>query len=176
MSIQKLAAQHWTPVVTARKAARFLANRDHVKILDIGSGVGKFCLVGAHYSPHAMFYGVEQRRHLVNCAELGKLKLGLNNVSFLHQNLTELDFRDYDHFYFFNSFYENLPAIDKIDNSLVYSTELFHFYSKFLYKQLSKMPSGTRLVTLQSLGHEIPPGYHIQWSDPATLLQFWEKK
>jgi len=32
--------------------------------LDIGSGVGKFCLAGAYYKPSASFFGVEQRKDL----------------------------------------------------------------------------------------------------------------
>ena len=41
-SINKLARGHWTPIEVAWKAASFLAIENGVKILDIGSGVGKF--------------------------------------------------------------------------------------------------------------------------------------
>lgn len=39
--IQMLARRHWTSIHIARQAASFLASKDS-KILDIGSGVGKF--------------------------------------------------------------------------------------------------------------------------------------
>ena len=42
-SIQMLAQRHWTPLVVARKAAGFLAAESNVSVLDIGSGVEKFC-------------------------------------------------------------------------------------------------------------------------------------
>jgi len=61
-SIRLLAQRHWTPLVVARKAANFLAAESNVKILDIGSGVGKFCLAAAHYKPKAFYYGIEQRK------------------------------------------------------------------------------------------------------------------
>jgi tRNA G46 methylase TrmB len=53
LSIQLLAARHWTPLSVARKAANFLAAETNARILDIGSGIGKFCLAAAHYKPKA---------------------------------------------------------------------------------------------------------------------------
>ena len=57
--IQKLSKMHWTPIEIANKAAKFLAYRPGIKVLDIGSGVGKFCLVGANNHPDVSFYGVQ---------------------------------------------------------------------------------------------------------------------
>ena len=57
-----LANRHWTPVAVARMAAQYLVSRPGEKILDIGSGVGKFCFVGAA-STEGHFTGVEQREH-----------------------------------------------------------------------------------------------------------------
>ena len=172
---QKLALRHWTPLSVARKAAGFLAAENDVKILDVGSGVGKFCLVAAHSKPRAFYYGVEQRKELVYNAETARLILCLENVSFIHGNFTQLDFRNYDHFYFYNSFYENLAFTSKIDDSIAYSGELFNFYNRYLYKQLEQKPAGTRLATYHSLEDEIPPGYHVVGSEMDNLLKFWIK-
>ena len=38
---------HWTPVHVARRAAQFLVTGPETRVLDVGSGPGKFCLVGA---------------------------------------------------------------------------------------------------------------------------------
>src|SRR5258706_14837127 len=122
-SIQLLARRHWTPLSIAQTVAQFLAPRAGVKILDIGSGVGKFCLAGAYYKPSASFFGVEQRQDLVAHAEIARNILGLQNVHFLHRNFTQLDFKQYDHLYFYNSFYENLADTDKIDDNVTYSCE-----------------------------------------------------
>lgn len=62
--IKNLAARHWTPVDVAEMAARYLVEKSGDRILDIGSGAGKFCLVGAACT-RGMFYGVEQRESLV---------------------------------------------------------------------------------------------------------------
>jgi 2-polyprenyl-3-methyl-5-hydroxy-6-metoxy-1,4-benzoquinol methylase len=174
-SIQLLAARHWTPIDIARLVAPFLVTHPGVKVLDIGSGVGKFCLSGAYYKPSGTFYGVEQRKDLVGHAEKARNKLGLQNVHFIHSNITDLDFRQYDHFYFFNSFYEHLMDKDKIDDNITYSTHLFNYYHNQLYKKLNRMPAGTRVATFHCLDSKIPPGYHVVDAMDGTLLKFWIK-
>ena len=174
-NIQALARRHWTTLSVARKAANFLANKNNVRILDIGSGVGKFCLSAAYYEPKVFFYGVEQRRNLISYAETSKEILRLENVSFIHGNFTQLDFKDYDHFYFYNAFYENLTGTNKIDDSIDYSAELFNYYNRYLFKQLEQKPAGTRLATFHSLEDEVPPGYHVVGSEMDNLLKFWIK-
>jgi len=62
--------------------------------------------------------------------------LVVENDSFINGNFTQIDFRSYHHFYFYNSFYENIVGTDKIDNSIDYSLELFNYYNRYLYKQL----------------------------------------
>lgn len=174
-SIQTLSRRHWTSLSVARKAAGFLAAENNKKILDIGSGVGKFCLVAAHCKPRASYVGVEQRRNLITHAQRAQMILRLENVSFVHGNFTQLDFRNYDHFYFYNSFYENLAGTDKIDESIDYSGELYHYYNRYLFSQLELKPAGTRLATFHSLEDEIPPGYHIVGTEMNGLLKFWIK-
>jgi len=174
--IQKLDALHWSPLQVAGKAVQYLAQEEGVRILDIGSGVGKFCLAGAYYKPSAMFYGVEQREHLVWQASLVRDRLGLTNVQFLHCNFTQLDLREYDHFYFYNSFFENLSHKERIDDSIAYSRELYDYYSYYLNRQLEELPAGTRIVTYCSWGDEIPASYVQVESDFEGLLKCWKKR
>jgi SAM-dependent methyltransferase len=173
--IQLLANRHWTPLKIARMVAPFLATHPGVKVLDIGSGVGKFCLAGAYYKPYASFFGVEQRKNLVVHAEKARDVLGLQNVHFIHRNITQLDFKQYNHFYFFNSFYENLLDKDKIDNSITYSTHLYNYYNRLLYKKLDEMPEGTRVATFHCVEDKMPSGYCLVDSKIGTLLKFWLK-
>ena len=174
-SIQVLARRHWTPLMIAKKAAHYLGLESNAKILDIGSGVGKFCLTAAHYDPHNFYYGIEQRKSLINHAKAAKDTLGLENVCFINGNFTQIDFKNYDHFYFFNSFYENLSGTDKIDDTIAYSGELYNYYNGFLYRQLELKPAGTRLVTYHSLEDEVPNGYHIVGTEMNHLLKYWIK-
>jgi len=174
-SIQSLSRHHWTPLSVARKAAIFLNAEKNARILDIGSGVGKFALAAAHFRPQAFYTGVEQRKNLVEDAEIAKGILGLANVSFIHGNFTQTDFRKYDHFYFYNSFFENLSGRDKIDNSIDYSAELYNYYNRYLFKLLEQKPAGTRLVTFHSLEDEVPPDFHVVHTAMENLLKFWIK-
>lgn len=173
--IQMLARRHWTVLSVAQKAANFLSVQNNVRILDIGSGVGKFCLAAAYYRPTAFYTGVEQRKALVAHAHQANRKLQLENVSFINANFTQVDFRNYDHFYFYNSFYENLAGTDKIDDTIDYSVELFNYYTRYLYKQLEQKPAGTRLVSFHSLEDDMPQGYHIVGTEMNELLKFWIK-
>jgi SAM-dependent methyltransferase len=174
-SIRALAKNHWTALPIAKKAARFLAGDGPARVLDIGSGVGKFCLAAAYYTPNAVYYGVEQRSNLISYAEAAKSKLSIENVSFLHGNFTQLDLKKYDHFYFYNAFYENLDGTDKIDDSIAYSGELYNYYNRYLFRQLQQKPKGTRLCTLCSLENEIPPDFQDVGSEMNELLKFWVK-
>lgn len=175
LHIQSIAAKHWTPLEAAMAAAEFLAAEKDVHVLDIGSGVGKFCLAAARHRSTAMFYGIEQREDLVEHAISCNKKLGLHNACFIHGNFTQLDFRQFDHFYFYNSFYENLEGTDKIDDTLEYSLSLYNYYNRYLYKQLEEKPKGTRIATFHSLEGEIPPTYYTVKSDFGGLLKCWIK-
>ena len=175
LSIQALARRHWTPLGIARLASGFLAADNNVRILDIGSGAGKFCLAAAYYKPSAFYYGVEQRKNLLSHADSARKILRFRNVSFIHGNFTQLDFRNYDHFYFYNSFYENLAGTDKIDDSIDYSGELYNYYNMYLYKLLQQTPSGTKLAAYHSLEDEMPAGFQIVNVEMDSMLKFWIK-
>ncbi|WP_153799865.1 methyltransferase domain-containing protein [Foetidibacter luteolus] len=173
--MQALARRHWTPLTVVQKASRFLAAEPGARILDIGCGIGKFCLGAAYFKPDALYYGIEQRRDLVGYAETARDELGFENVSFLHGNFTQLDLRDYDHFYFYNSFHENLETTARIDDSIAYSGELYNYYSRYLFRQLDQLPAGARLATFHSMENEIPPDFHVVGTEMSNLLKFWIK-
>lgn len=175
-AVQSLARYHWTPVHVAKMAADFLAQDKQIKVLDIGSGVGKFCLVAAHSYPQVTFYGIEQRQSLIAHAENIREALHIPNAVFMHGNFTQLNLADYDHFYFFNSFYENLFGVRKIDDSIAHSSELYNYYTHYLYKALDQKPPGTRLVTYYSLEDEIPEDYCLVLSQLENTLKFWVKQ
>lgn len=174
-SITEQASMHWTPLHIARKAADFLALDRNATILDIGSGSGKFCLAAGYFHPDSQWVGIEQRADMVQYAEMARQNCRLPNVSFLHANLTDTDLSSYDHFYFFNAFYENLNQEYRIDNNLTYSRELFFLYNRYLYRALEKKPPGTRLATFHSTEAEIPADYHVVGVSDDATLKCWIK-
>ncbi|PSL26962.1 class I SAM-dependent methyltransferase [Chitinophaga ginsengisoli] len=174
--IQKLSRQHWTPMEVAKKAANFLATGEGKRILDVGSGVGKFCLIGGYHFPEATFYGVEQRKELHHFARAAKDLTEVKNVEFINANFTQIDFEEFDHFYFYNAFFENLVADGQIDQQMEYSTSLYNYYSRYMHNGLDSKPSGTRLVTFHSLEDEIPPSYQLVDATVDFLLKMWVKR
>ena len=176
ISSQLLSQRHWTPLNVAKVAAGFLASPKGARILDIGSGIGKFCLAGAHFNRHVSFYGIEQRENFVEEAEHAKKILGLQNVHFLKGNFSKLDFSQFNHFYFFNSFYENLTGKEKLDNSLSFSDSIFFEYSCLLFQKLAKTPKGTRLVTYHGLTQQIPTQFRLAEEYVSGFLECWIKE
>lgn len=167
------ANMHWTPLHIARQAADFLAAEEGSRVLDIGSGAGKFCLAAAYYRPKSWFTGVEQRANLVQAAESAGTQLVIPNVNFIHSNITAVDFTDFDHFYFFNSFFENIEEAYRIDDGVTYSRDLFRAYNGYVYRQLAKKPAGTRLATFHSTEEERPPSFHEVGGSADGALRFW---
>jgi len=173
--IQKLASQYWTPLKVAKYAAKFLVPGDGAKVLDIGSGAGKFCLAAAHFTPNGLFYGIEQRKNLLDSAIKAEYNLDLSNVFFMHGNFTQVDFTKFNHFYFYNSFYENVEGTAKIDNKIEHSLSLYNYYNSYLFTQLEKMPVGTRIATYHSREEIMPDGYRVIKTLFDKMLKFWIK-
>lgn len=175
MRIQNLSRRHWTPMRVAEKAARFLAQGTG-NVLDIGCGIGKFCLKAAYDHPCTYFYGVDQRPDLIAYAGVAKEHTGLENVHFIHQNVSQLNFDLFDHFYFYNSFYENIDTSFPIDHGVATSVNLYKDYTQYLYRMLECKPSGTRLVTYHSSEHEVPESYEVHDLNYDLSLKMWIKK
>ncbi len=176
LHIQQLGSVHWTPLSVAYKAMRFLKSKPGDRILDIGSGIGKFCLAGAYFKPKAFYFGIEQRKSLVTHANEAKKILGFENVKFIHGNITQIELRDFNHFYFFNSFGENLADASKIDESITYSAELYYYYSNYLRNGLDRMPYGTKFVNYCSQDDEVPLTYQLVNTQYEGRLKFWIKQ
>jgi len=174
--IKKISKIHWTPLAIAKKAAAFLAPVPGSKILDIGSGIGKFCIAAAHFFPDSEFHGVEQRKDLFDLAIEAQLRSEVKNVQFLHGNFTELNLECYDSIYFYNAFAENMIEIARIDESIDYSPGLYAYYSNYLCKALENKATGTRLVTYHGYEHEIPDGYEMVEQDIHKPLKMWIKR
>lgn len=171
---QLLSLKHWTPLAIALKAAEFLMEPG-ARVLDIGSGIGKFCLAGAYHFPETYFYGVEQRLDLIQLAQGAKEYTQLANANFIHANITQVNFKEFDHFYFYNSFYENIDKANQIDDTIELSVNLYTYYTQYLFTALNEKPQGTRLVTYHSLEQEIPLDYRLADVSCNSLLKMWIK-
>ncbi|ERJ57911.1 methyltransferase domain-containing protein [Sphingobacterium paucimobilis] len=172
--IKDLADRHWTPVAVAKLAAEYLVQDGKKKVLDIGAGVGKFCLVGASCTD-GMFYGIEQRESLIKLSTDIAEKYDIQNVEFMHGNISEVNFADYDAFYFYNSFYENIDTSCPIDDLIPTDTKLFKVYTRYLKNELNQLPIGTRLATYWGTWDEVPRSFELDGSACNGMLNFWKK-
>ncbi len=166
---------HWTPIEVARTAARLLVDRPGVKVLDTGSGAGKFCIVGASVTK-GIFTGVEQRKYLANLSNDIFHRYGLANASAIHANITSIDFKEYDAFYFYNPFMENIRRSDRIDSKVKLTIANYKAYIRYVRGQLGELPDGTKVVTYCSNGLKIPLGYCKIASYADGLLDLWIKQ
>jgi SAM-dependent methyltransferase len=173
-NIRVLSSKHWSPVAVAKAASEFLIDRPAARILDLGSGAGKFCMVGATHTK-GYFTGVEQRQLLVELSEKISILHGLRRVKYLHANITDIDFRDYTAFYFYNSFYENTQPAHTIDDTVRLDVKLYDEYSMYMAGQLSNLPSGTRLAAYCTPAPVIPRSFRLVDSLYDGSLNLWEK-
>jgi SAM-dependent methyltransferase len=153
--IRKLSPLQWTPVSVAAEAAKLLVTVPGTRVLDIGCGPGKFCLVAAALTD-SRFTGIEQRADLVTAARKAAATRQSANVEIIHGNVTEIAFADYDAFYLYNPFEENMASGHKIDSGVPLSPVLFKRYNNYVAAQLGSMPLGTRVVTYAGYADEIP--------------------
>ncbi len=173
--IRKIANVHWTPVEIAKQASQYLVDTPGRRVLDIGSGVGKFCVVGSLFTK-GIFTGIEQRENLVKLSN-AILKLHkLPNVNYIHSNITDVSFLNYDSFYFFNPFQENIDQEVSIDHKIDLQIPYYDLYTKYVCQQLDKAPKGARLVTYCSNWSEIPESFDLEHTDHKGRLNFWKKR
>ena len=177
--IRDKSQRYWTPVEVARKAASLLARHDARRVLDIGSGPGKFCLVAACARPDLDFTGVEHRAHFVEAARAAAQRLDLDNVRFFQADATEPAWFGFDGFYLYNPFAENLyPVDDHLDETVELSRRRFMSDVGRVTRCLANVAMGTCVVTYNGFGGPIPSAFELVHSEPAGCdwLRLWVKQ
>jgi hypothetical protein len=173
--IQKFTRLHFSPIEVSKYVARFLtANKSNARILDIGSGAGKFCFIGS-LTTQGFFVGIEQRESLHYIANDIAETYAIANTDFILDNVINLSFTDFEGFYIFNSFYENVSFDENITDEVNLKQPNYDTYSAYVKEELDKMPIGTRLATY-FCSKSIAPDSYIQIEDTFNKnLKLWEK-
>lgn len=174
--IRRLSSVHWTPVEVAMRVARHLATRKDACILDIGSGVGKFCIVAAAMLPSLRVRGIEHRPHFVEIAEAAADKLGVP-VAFEHGTVERVDPASIDGVYLFNPFAENLSQPeDHLDETVELGEDRFWRDTAEVERFLDGVRVGTRVATYCGWGGVMPSGFELVLRESrAGTLELWQK-
>jgi SAM-dependent methyltransferase len=157
---RRVAGRYWTPVAVTRRVVQHLTERGVRRVLDVGSGAGKFCVVGAASAPEVEFVGVEQRPHLVAVAERRARDVGKPNPTFLVGDVTRTTTGDFDAQYVLNSLAENIfSAAERFDDSVELSATRYVADVLRVARSLAELPEGTLLMTYHGLGGPIPNAF-----------------
>lgn len=155
---------HWTPLAIAQRACHLLAPSPGRRVLDVGSGVGKLCLVGA-ITRHAQWVGVERDRGRVEIARQVAQRLGVeHDVEFLEGDATAVDWSAFDSIYLFNPFADHL--VDR-NVDVMSRRERYVRLVERAQKRLIETRPGTRVVTYHGIGGDVPAGFELVHREPA---------
>jgi len=172
-SFLKIADRHFSAVYVCQLASDFLCDQKHPKILDIGSGSGKFCLIGALGNVNYQFTGVEYRLTLHEQAVALKNLFELSNCHFIHGNVLDLPLSEFNGFYMFNPFLEqkDKTAIIPMD----YAKESETDYLEYVLNALNQLPKGIKLATYYIDKKQIPNSFSFIKSQIGNQLHFFIK-
>jgi predicted RNA methylase len=163
---------HWTPVATAMRAAQLLAPAPGMRVLDVGAGVGKLCLVGALLTD-AVWWGVEQDATLVAAANHAAWALGVSRrTRFVHGDGSRLAWDEFDALYFYNPF--GMLMLAPHASAFVRYATLQRTLRRVQH-QLATTRVGTRVVTYHGFGGKLPAGFTLVSREPAggDALELW---
>ncbi|MBL9018960.1 MAG: class I SAM-dependent methyltransferase [Myxococcales bacterium] len=156
--LRHLSATHWTPVRAAVRAASLLTGSKRTRILDIGSGVGKVCAIGA-LSGQGTWVGVEQHPALVEpAAELARALGVADRTRFVQADAFSLDWTEFDALYLYNPF--ELPLFRDVPPGASLAEQTAQ-----VQRRLAAMPSCARVVTLHGFGGTMPASYELLYHE-----------
>lgn len=162
--LRDLSAVHWTPVDVAIRVSTLLAPHREMRILDVGSGIGKLCAVGALTS-RGIWCGVESHESLVVAARRLTRALGIaSQTLFLQGDAFAVDWTAFDALYLYNPF--EIPVYPRRDNALDYQVQVARTQCR-----LSALLPGTRVVTLHGFGGVMPSTYELVYQERIPQIQ-----
>lgn len=171
------AKTYWTPIAVARRAAEILVESPETRILDIGSGVGKFCLIGA-LTTKAHFTGIEKNSTLVTMAKATAQRCSLSQVSFICGDALAADWRQWNAYYFFNPFAATFESSTKSIHAQAIAGDRHAAMVNRALEKLEQAPSGTKAAIYWGMGGHMPPTWAHDDSETfgSGSLQIWIKR
>jgi SAM-dependent methyltransferase len=152
--LRHLSSLHWTPLDVALRAVPWLAPTSDANVLDVGSGVGKPCLVGA-LTGIGTWTGVEHQRSMVLAAAEAARRIGADaRARFIHADALAVDWTPFSSFYFYNPF--EIPDRDDARD-----------LPALVADRLASLRAGVRVVTYHGLGVDMPACFALDHREDA---------
>ncbi|MDO8941562.1 MAG: class I SAM-dependent methyltransferase [Desulfobacterales bacterium] len=176
--IRELSAMHWTPIAMVRAVIDELQPQPHDHLLDLGSGVGKFCLA-ASFLCDAAITGVEQRGKFHRTALwVAKHLQPPRPVEFLCQDAFDLDWQRFSMIYLYNPFQEHQQnrGAPAIDHTIPLSDQVYDEIMARMQLRLAGLKPGTRIACLHGWGGSFPASYKLL--EPKTrqpAIEVWQQ-
>ena len=174
---QKKSVSYWSPVAAAQQASRLFHDAGAQRILDVGSGSGKFVTI-ASLTLERRVWGLERRGNLVRESRQLAQDLGAE-VVIIEGALEAVEPRRFDGFYFFNPFGEYVADdADRYDAQFPRSFEAYVNDARRVERWLRAAPLGTALITHHGLGGRIPGSYEVRHTERfgKGLMRLWVKE
>ena len=103
--VRDISGSCWTPLAVVEQVVGLIAPTAETRVLDVGSGVGKFC-IGASLLGPGSYTGVERRADRHEIAVRAQQQLGAERAVLVQGDALDLDWSVYDVLYFYNPFLE----------------------------------------------------------------------
>jgi hypothetical protein len=178
IDLEIVSRMYWTPLEVATLVAEWLDELAIDKVMDIGSGAGKFCVAAAIVAK-CRFVGLEQRTRLVVAARTLARTFGVEDrVQFVIGDLDAIAAIPVSAYYLFNPFGENhFGAGSRLDNDVDLSPDRYHRDVTQVEALFRRAPLGTYVITYNGFGGELPDTYaqlRVEYELP-NVLRMWKK-
>jgi SAM-dependent methyltransferase len=169
---------YWTPVAVGERVTAAFRTRGVRRVLDVGCGPGKFCIVAGSLAPGLEVHGMERRPRLVRLGKRLVRDFGVRNVHLTTGDATKTPWAGFEGLYFYNPFSESTFAPeDRFDDLVDHSTMRFGEELLRVKYALTRAARGTLVVTYHGLGGPIPSSYELVAEERAGTdkIRTWAK-
>lgn len=176
----KMSNTQWSSLKVAHRIADMVGKNSKSRFIDIGSGIGKLCTL-LHFLTDLEIFGIEQRKDLFEVSQAIAKANSLNRLHFIHGNMLDLNWEDYDIFYLYNPFQEHLCTYTDfalIDKNIELDRKYYVQYLDEVFRQMTWLAPGKKVITFHGYGGRMPPSMSFLNSCPVDNgeLCLWEKK